>query len=74
MFWVTASAVPRYQSQLSRPRYGWSSVTPPPCRSRSHGRPMPMWSLSERGRYCVSTPTRVMPELTQLLSAKSMMR
>ena len=47
--------------ELSRPRYGCSSVTPPPCRSRSQGRPMPMWSLSERGRYCVSTPTRVTP-------------
>src|SRR5262245_6639124 len=35
---------------------------------------MPIWSLSERGRYCVSTPTRVMPEFTQLLRAKSMMR
>src|SRR5947209_3727106 len=74
MFWKTASAVPRYQSELSRPRYGCRSVTPPPCRSRSHGRPIPIWSFSERGRYCVSTPKRSTPELTQLLSANSMIR
>ena len=33
-----------------------------------------MWSFSERGLYCVRTITSVMPELTQLLSVKSMMR
>ena len=43
-------------------------------RSRSHGRPAPMWSLSERGAYCVRTMTLVSPELTQLESVKSMMR
>src|SRR5579883_104045 len=47
---------------------------PPCCRSRSQGLPMPIWSLSEWGRYCVNTATSVMPELTQLLSAKSIMR
>ena len=38
----TASAVPRYHS-ATRPRamYGWSSLTPPLLRSRSHGRPEP---------------------------------
>ena len=40
--------------------------TPPPVRSRSQGRPMPMWSFRERGRYWVRTPTWVMPEFTQL--------
>ena len=43
-------------------------------RSRSHGRPAPMWSLSERGLYCVRTTTSLMSELTQLLSVKSMIR
>src|SRR5665811_575019 len=33
-----------------------------------------MWSLSERGLYCVRTTTLSMSELTQLLSAKSMIR
>src|SRR3954447_5962047 len=47
---------------------------PPWLRSRSHGRPMPMWSFIECGRYCVSTATLYMSELTQLLSVKSMMR
>ena len=55
-FWSTASAVPRYQSRVRpRPRYGWSSVTPPRLRSRSHGRPTPMWSIRERGAYWVRT-------------------
>src|SRR5947209_6848931 len=35
---------------------------------------MPMCWLSECGRYCVSTATLYMPELTQLESVKSMMR
>ena len=43
-------------------------------RSRSQGRPTPMWSLSERGLYCVRTTTLSMLELTQLLSVKSMIR
>ena len=33
-----------------------------------------MWSLSERGLYCVSTTTSSMPELTQFDSVKSMIR
>ena len=33
-----------------------------------------MWSLSERGLYWVRTTTSVIPELTQLLSVKSMIR
>ena len=38
----TASAVPRYHSAtLPRAMYGWSSLTPPRLRSRSHGRPEP---------------------------------
>ena len=75
MFWSTASAVPRYHS-ATRPRsmYGWSILTPPVLRSRSHGRPRPMWSLSERGLYCVRTTTSSMPEFTQLDSVKSMIR
>ena len=42
MFWSTASAVPPYHS-ATRPRlmYGWSILTPPVLRSRSHGRPEP---------------------------------
>ena len=47
---------------------------PPMLRSRSHGRPAPMWSLSESGAYCVRTKTLVMPELAQFDSVKSMMR
>src|SRR6187399_891792 len=47
---------------------------PPVVRSRSHGRPAPMWSLSERGLYCVRTTMSSMSELTQLLSVKSMIR
>ena len=71
----TASAVPRYHSAtLPRAMYGWSSFTPPRLRSRSHGRPSPMWSLSERGLYCVSTTTSWMSELTQFDSVKSMIR
>ena len=71
----TASAVPRYHS-ATRPRamYGWSSLTPPRLRSRSHGRPRPMWSLSERGLYWVRTTTLSMSELTQFDSVKSMIR
>ena len=71
----TASAVPRYHS-ATRPRamYGWSSFTPPRLRSRSHGRPRPMWSLSERGLYWVRTTTSSMSELTQFDSVKSMIR
>ena len=74
-FWATASAVPWYHS-ATRPRamYGWSNFTPPVLRSRSHGRPSPMWSFSERGLYCVSTTMSVMPELTQFDSVKSMIR
>src|SRR6476646_9210370 len=71
----TASAVPRYHS-ATRPRamYGWSSLTPPRLRSRSHGRPRPMWSFSERGLYWVRTTTLSMSELTQFDSVKSMIR
>ncbi len=74
-FWRTASAVPRYHS-ATRPRamYGWSSFTPPLFRSRSHGRPSPMWSLSERGLYWVSTTTFETSEFTQFESVKSMIR
>ena len=43
-------------------------------RSRSHGCPLPMYSLSSSGWYCVRIPTVSMPELTQLESGKSMMR
>src|SRR6476661_4280341 len=71
----TASAVPRYHSAtLPRSIYGWRSFTPPRLRSRSHGRPRPMWSLSERGLYWVRTTTSSMSELTQLDSVKSMIR
>ena len=71
----TASAVPRYHSAtLPRAMYGWSSLTPPRLRSRSHGRPSPMWSLSERGLYWVRTTTSSMSELTQFDSVKSMIR
>jgi len=35
---------------------------------------MPMWSLSERGMYWVSTPTSWTPELTQFERVKSMIR
>ncbi len=75
MFWSTASAVPPYHS-ATRPRrmYGWSSFTPPVLRSRSQGRPSPMWSFSERGLYCVRTTTSSIPELTQFDSVKSMIR
>src|SRR6188472_192658 len=71
----TASAVPRYHS-ATRPRaiYGWRSFTPPRLRSRSHGRPRPMWSLRERGLYWVRTTTSSMSELTQFESVKSMIR
>src|SRR5664280_1017084 len=55
--------------------YGWRILIPPPCiRSRSHGRPVPMWSMSERGLYCVSTRTLSTSELTQLDRLKSMRR
>src|SRR4051794_24836338 len=71
----TASAVPRYHS-ATRPRemYGWRSFTPPWFRSRSHGRPSPMWSLSDRGLYWVRTNTSSMCELTQFDRGKSMIR
>src|SRR4051812_16969813 len=54
--------------------YGWSSFTPPVFRSRSHGRPSPMWSFSERGLYWVRTTTLSISELTQFDNVKSMMR
>src|SRR3990172_5118641 len=75
MFERTASAVPRYHS-VGRPRemYGWSMGIPPGLGWRSQGRPRPMWSFSERGLYWVRTTTLSMPELTQLLRTKSMMR
>ena len=47
---------------------------PPTLRSRSHGRPTRMWSLRDRGLYCVKAMTWLMSELTQLLRAKSMIR
>ena len=74
-FVATASAVPRYHSR-ERPRatYGCRMRMPPMLRSRSQGRPAPMWSFSESGAYCVRTMTFVMPELTQFESVKSMMR
>src|SRR4026209_1183918 len=74
-FWRTASAVPRYHS-ATRPRamYGWSIFTPPRFRSRSHGRPRPMWSFRERGLYWVSTTTLSTSELTQFDRVKSMTR
>src|SRR5512137_965475 len=53
---------------------GCSSHTPPYMRSKSHGPPVRMCSLSECGRYCVRTPTVVIPELVQLDSGKSTMR
>ena len=46
----------------------------PKERSRSQGRPRPMWSISERGLYWVRTSTRSIPEFTQLDRAKSMIR
>ena len=55
-FCSTASAVPRYHSRARpRPMNGCSRVTPPRLRSRSQGRPTPMWSISERGAYWVRT-------------------
>ena len=57
-----------------RAMYGCIMRTPPEERSRSQGRPAPMWSLSDRGLYWVSTTTSLMSELTQLLSVKSMIR
>ena len=69
---VGRAAVPL--GELPRAMYGWSSLTPPRLRSRSHGRPRPMWSLSERGLYWVRTTTSSMSELTQLDSVKSMIR
>src|SRR5678815_5611385 len=54
--------------------YGWSSLTPPLFRSRSHGRPRPMWSFSERGLYWVRTRTSSTSELTQFDRVKSMIR
>ena len=67
MLTSTASAVPRYHSD-GRPRamYGCSRRMPRSLRSRSHGRPAPMWSFSERGLYCVRTRTSSISELTQL--------
>src|SRR5215210_1409478 len=74
-FWRTASAVPWYHSATRfRAMYGWSSLTPPWLRSRSHGRPNPMWSLSERGLYWVRTTTLSISELTQFDRVKSMIR
>src|SRR4029450_10919518 len=68
-------AVPRcHSASRRRAMYGWSSLTPPVLRSRSHGRPRPMWSLSERGLYWVRTRTSSMSELTQFDSVKSMIR
>src|SRR5262245_55828766 len=47
---------------------------PPARRSRSQARPAPMWSLSEAGACCASTPTCCTPEWQQLLKTKSMTR
>src|SRR5512144_2584888 len=49
-------------------------MPPVKVRSRSHGRPDAMCSLSECGRYCVRIITSEIPELTQFDSVKSMMR
>ena len=65
---------PYHSATLPRFTYGWSIRTPPWLRSRSQGLPRPTWSLSERGLYWVSTTTLSTPELTQLDSAKSMIR
>ena len=74
------SGAPRRQCRDTIPLPGCGRCTaactrmPPSVRSRSQGRPAPMWSLSERGLYCVSTITSLMSELTQLLRVKSMIR
>src|SRR5215471_8505766 len=49
-------------------------MPPVKLRSRSQGRPAPMCSFKECGRYCVRIMMSLMPELTQLERVKSMMR
>ena len=53
---------------------GFKRTPPVKLRSRSQGRPTPIWSISERGAYWVRTATSVRPELTAFERAKSMIR
>ncbi len=63
-----------YQSVPLACSYGGRVWTPPYRRSRSQGWPLPMYSFSFWGWYCVAMPTVSMLELTQLDSGKSTMR
>src|SRR5215207_3517792 len=61
-----ASALPSWKPSSSAPSWGGSSRSPPWVRSRSQGRPLASWSLSDCSRYCCSTQTSSTPEWTQL--------
>src|SRR3954469_7554014 len=69
------SAVPCWKpSRSSWPRRGWRISRPPVVRSRSHGRPLARWSLSEMGLYCWAIHTSDRPALWALESGKSISR
>src|SRR3954447_18718989 len=69
------SAVPCWKpSRSSWPRRGWRISRPPVVRSRSHGRPLARWSLSEMVLYCWAIHTSDRPALWALESGKSISR
>src|SRR3990172_4233198 len=74
-FLRTASSLPLYHPPpCGGPGSAGGGGTPPRLRSRSHGRPRPMWSDSDLGAYWVRTRTSSMPELTQFDREKSTIR
>jgi len=74
MFWNKASAVPWYHSFLCVRCCAGRISTNSPISARMNPHARCRWRISECDLYCVSTPMRRMPELTQFDSGKSMMR
>ncbi len=72
-FWKTASAVPLYQSAVTRCCAGSSSMNSLNRPSRND-HPRCTWRIRLCALYCVAMPMRRMPELRQFESVKSMIR
>src|SRR3954451_23733495 len=71
----STSAVPvGNPPRSSWPIRGCRMISPPDVRSRSHGRPLARWSLSEIGLNCCAIHTSDRPALRQFESGKSISR
>jgi hypothetical protein len=74
MFWVTASAVPRYH-WVSETRWDAGRMSKLSLRSgRKKFQPCWRWRIRLCALYWVATPIRRMPELMAFDNAKSMIR